>query len=270
VRHMKLSRTLAIVLRHFYLMRGSPARVLPLFAWVGIDMVLWGFITKYLNAITSAGFDFVPVLLGAVLLWDFFMRVMHGVTMAFLEDVWSRNFLNFFATPLEIPEYVSGLVLSSIGTSSIGLGVMLVLASTIFGLSFVSYGVAIIPFLLVLFLFGVGLGIVGAAIVLRFGPATEWFIWPIPALVSPFAGVFYPITTLPRWMQLVSRLLPPAYVFENLRAIVSGGAASAAALIWATALAMVYVFLGSWIFVRVYRHSVRTGLIARYSAETVS
>ena len=83
---MKLSRTLAIVLRHFYLMRGSPARVLPLFAWVGIDMVLWGFITKYLNAITSAGFDFVPVLLGAVLLWDFFMRVMHGVTMAFLED----------------------------------------------------------------------------------------------------------------------------------------------------------------------------------------
>ena len=124
--------------------------------------------------------------------------------------------------------------------------------------------------LLVLFLFGVGLGIVGAAIVLRFGPATEWFIWPIPALVSPFAGVFYPITTLPRWMQLVSRLLPPAYVFENLRAIVSGGAASAPALMWAVALAVIYVFLGSWTFVRVYRHSVRTGLIARYSAETVS
>src|SRR5438874_11106641 len=120
---------------------------------------------------------------------------------------------------------------------------MLVLASTIFGLSFVSYGVVIIPFLLVLFLFGVGLGIVGAAIVLRFGPATEWFIWPIPALVSPFAGVFYPITTLPRWMQLVSRLLPPAYVFENLRAIVARGAASAAALMWATALATVFLFL---------------------------
>src|SRR5262249_2758370 len=96
---MNLSRTFAVVLRHFYLMRGSPARVLPLFAWVGIDMVLWGFITKYLNAITSAGFDFIPVLLGSVLLWDFFIRVMHGVTMAFLEDVWSRNFLNFFATP---------------------------------------------------------------------------------------------------------------------------------------------------------------------------
>src|SRR5207237_2573655 len=130
---MSLNRTFAIVLRHFYLMRGSPARVLPLFAWVGIDMVLWGFITKYLNAITSAGFDFVPVLLGAVLLWDFFMRVMHGVTMAFLEDVWSRNFLNFFATPLAIPEYLGGLVLSSISTTYVGLVVMILVARGLFG-----------------------------------------------------------------------------------------------------------------------------------------
>jgi ABC-2 type transport system permease protein len=43
---MCFTRIAAIVLRHFYLLRGSPARVLPLFAWVAIDMVLWGFITK--------------------------------------------------------------------------------------------------------------------------------------------------------------------------------------------------------------------------------
>src|SRR5438477_1678133 len=252
---MKLSRTGAIVLRHFYLIRGSPARMLPLFAWVAIDMVLWGFITKYLNAIMGAGFNFVPILLGAVLLWDFFTRVMHGVTMAFMEDVWSRNFLNIFATPLSIADYVGGLVLSSIGTSSVGLLVMLVLASTIFGLSFLAYGIALIPFLLVLFLFGIALGISGAAIVLRFGPASEWFIWPVPALVSPFAGVFYPITTLPRWMQYICRALPPAYVFENVRAIVAGHAVSAPALIIGVALAVFDVVFACWMFVRVYRHS---------------
>ena len=244
--------------------------MLPLFAWVAIDMVLWGFITKYLNAISSAGFDFVPVLLGAVLLWDFFTRVMHGVTMAFFEDVWSRNFLNLFATPLAISEYVTGLVLSSVGTSSVGLVVMIVLASAVFRLSFISYGVVIFPFLLVLFLFGVALGIIGAAIVLRFGPASEWFIWPIPALVSPFAGVFYPLSTLPSWMQYAARLLPPSYVFENLRAMVSGQAVSEAGLALSVVLCAIYVLSACWIFVRVYRHSVKTGLIARYSAETIS
>jgi ABC-2 type transport system permease protein len=267
---MNLSRMSAIVIRHFYLVSGSPARVLPLFAWVAIDMVLWGFITKYLNSVTAAGFDFVPVFLGAVLLWDFFTRVMHGVTMAFMEDVWSRNFLNIFATPLSISEYVSGLVVSSIGTSAVGLFVMIVLASTIFGLSFIAYGVALIPFLLVLFLFGIALGIIGAAIVLRFGPASEWFIWPVPALVSPFAGVFYPITTLPRWMQYICRALPPSYVFENVRAIVAGHPVSGPALSAGVALAVVDVVFACWMFARVYRHSVRTGLIARYSAETVT
>jgi len=96
----------------------------------------------------------------------------------------------------------------------------------------------IVPFLLVLFVFGIALGIVGSAVVLRLGPAAEWFVWPIPALVSPFAGVFYPVTTLPVWMQYVSRLLPPSYVFEGLRAIVSGTPWSAATLLDGGALAV--------------------------------
>ena len=191
---MNLNRVSAIVLRQFYLIRGSFSRVVPLFAWVAIDIVLWGFITKYLNIVTASGLNFVPILLGAVLFWDFFIRVMQGVTMAFFEDVWSRNFLNFFATPLSIAEYLGGLVLSSIITSSIGLVVMLVLATLVFGLSFFIFGLAIFPFLLVLFLFGIALGIFASAMVLRLGPSAEWFVWPVPALLSPFAGVFYPLS----------------------------------------------------------------------------
>jgi len=263
-------RSSAIVLRQFYLMQGSPARVLPLFAWVAIDMVTWGFITKYLNAVSGSGFNFVPSLLGAVLLWDFFIRVMQGVTTAFFEDVWSRNFLNVFATPLSISEYVGGLVLASVATSSVGLLVMLVLATAVFGLSFFLYGALLIPYLLVLFLFGIALGVIGCGIVLRLGPASEWFIWPIPALISPFAGVFYPLSTLPAWMRWISRILPPAYVFENLRNIVLKRPASSSALLWGGALDVMFLLLASWFFSAIYHHAVRTGLIARYSAESLS
>ena len=267
---MKARRAAAVFVRQLYLLRGSAARLLPLFAWVAVDIVLWGFISRYLNTVASPGFNFVPALLGAVLLWDFFSRVMHGVTTAFLEDVWSRNFLNFFASPLKISEYLVGLVMSSVATSAVGLAVMLVLASVAFGLTFASYGLLLAPFLLVLFLFGVALGIVGAGVVLRFGPASEWFVWPLPALVSPFAGVFYPLSTLPAWMRGVARALPPSYVFEGMRAVVAGGEASWAALGWGALLACLYVLLACWFFARVHRHVVRTGLIARYSAESVS
>lgn len=267
---MCATRIAAIVLRQYYLLRGSAARLIPLFAWVTVDMLLWGFITRYLNTIASPGFNFVPALLGAVLLWDFLGRVMQGVTTGFFEDVWSRNFLNIFATPLTTPEYVSGLVLTSICTSAVGLVVMILLATLVFGLSLLTYGVMLVPFVMVLFLFGVALGIFGSAMVLRLGPAAEWFVWPIPALISPFAGVFYPLSTLPAWMQAVSHVLPPAYVFESIRTIVKGGAVGPTPLIVGGALAAVYVVAASWTFERVYLYAVRTGLLARYSAETTA
>jgi ABC-2 type transport system permease protein len=267
---MNFNRIAGIMLRQFYLYRGSPVRAIPLFAWVTVDIVLWGFITRYLNTVASSGFNFVPALLGAVLLWDFFIRVMQGVTTAFFEDVWSRNFLNIFATPLSISEYIGGLVLSAIATGSVGLVVMMVLATTVFGLSFLAYGFLLIPFLLALFVFGIALGIFACAIVLRFGPASEWLIWPIPAVLSPFAGVFYPVSTLPQWMRSISSALPPSYVFEGMRGIVSGQALSSARLLWSNGLAIAYVFAAAWFFMRIYRQAVRTGLIARYSAESIS
>jgi ABC-2 type transport system permease protein len=148
--------------------------------------------------------------------------------------------------------------------------VMLVLATALFGLSFFVYGLMLAPFLLILFLFGVSLGICTCAMVLRLGPSAEWLVWPVPAVISPFAGVFYPISILPHWMQLVGKLLPVSYVFEGLRKIISGGTVSAASLILGGGLAITYVLLACWFFKRVFRHAVRTGILARYSAESLS
>jgi ABC-2 type transport system permease protein len=243
---------------------------LPLFLWVAIDMVLWGFISKYLGTITSAGLNFIPTLLGAILLWDFFIRVMQGVTTAFLEDVWSRNFLNVFATPMSTAEYLGGLVLTSVGTSIIGLVVMILLASLAFGLSFFSYGMLLVPFLLSLFLMGIAMGILACAMVLRLGPSAEWFVWPIPTVLAPFAGVFYPVATLPAWMQPISRVIPASYVFEGVRDIVAGGQASPLLVAFALALSALYIAGAAWLFRRVFKKALKTGLIARYSAESVT
>jgi ABC-2 type transport system permease protein len=266
---VRLRPVAGILLRQLYLFRSSPVRLLPTFAWVAIDIVVWGFLTRYLNSVAGNHLNFVPTLLGAVLFWDFFTRIMQGVTTAFLEDVWSRNFLNLFATPLSISEYVTGLVLTSVATSLIALVVMLVLATLVFGLSFIGLGAMLIPFVLVLFLFGVALGIVASALVLRLGPASEWLVWPMPALLSPFVGVYYPLATLPAWMRDVGYLLPPSYVFEGMRALVNGEQFSAASLLIGGGLAILQTMLAGYFFARVFRYTVRTGLLARYSAESI-
>ncbi|EQD35686.1 ABC-2 type transporter [mine drainage metagenome] len=267
---MNPRRVSAIVLRQIDLMRSSPTRVVPLVAWVAIDIVLWGFITRYLGSLSAHGPDFTLTLLGAVLLWDFFGRIMQGVTTAFFEDVWSRSFLNLFASPISVSEYVAGLVATSILTSLISLLAMLLLARFAFGLSLLAFGLPAAGFLAVLFLFGIALGIFASAVVLRLGPASEWLVWPIPALLSPFAAVFYPLHVLPQWMQAAAHVLPPAYVFEGLRALAAGRGVEPGTLLLAALLALLQIALALGFFVRVFRGAIRSGLLARYSAESVA
>ena len=267
---MRADRAFAITLRHLYLLRGSVSRVLPVFAWVTIDMILWGFITRYLTTVSLPGSNVGTALLTAVVCWGFFGRVMHGMNMAFFEDVWSRNFLNIFTTPLSIAEYITGLALSSVFTSLIALSVLLCMSSWLFDLSLLAHGPAIAAVLLTLFLFGIALGIASCTLALRFGPPAEWFIWPIPAVIAPFVGVFYPISILPDWMRIAARCLPPSYAFEHLRALIAGGGVPLIATLPALALAALWLVLAGLLFCGVYRSVMRSGLIARYSAEHIT
>lgn len=264
---MNLTRVYAIFLRQMYLLRDNPTRLFQLFVWVVVDLIIWGFITKYLLSFVPPTFGVITFFLGAVILWGFLLRVMQGMTTPFLEDVWSKNFLNIFGSPLTISEYITGLVLTSICTSVMVLVGVLLIATLVFGFSLFVLGMQLIPFLLILFLFGIALGIFGVAIVLRIGPSAEWLVWPIPALLNPFVGVFYPPTILPEWMQFVSKALPPSYVFEGMRNAVLSGGFSWAALIWGIALAIFYIVLSYAFFDHTYRIVVRDGLIARFEAE---
>jgi len=253
-----------------YLLRNTPTRFFQMFVWISLDIILWGFMSKYLTGVTNSGVSFVASLLGAILLWDFLVRVMQGVTMTFFEDVWSKNFLNIFGSPISVAEYVAGLFLSSTATSALVLIVSIILTALVFGFSVATYGILLAPFLVILYLFGIALGIFGISIVLRYGPSAEWFVWPIPAIISPLVGVTYPLKVLPQWMQFVGHLLPPTYVFEGIRAIVAGQQFPIYTLAIATLLALLYIAFAYFVFRSVYRKAIRTGLIARYSAENVN
>lgn len=266
---MNPRRIFAIVLRQLYILRGSPTRVMPIFLWAFLDIVLWGFISKFLMQMPGTSAILIGTLLGAVILQSFFTRIMQGMTMAFFEDVWTQNFLNVFASPLTLGEYVFGLGLTSVMTTAVSFAAMLLVALFFFGFSFAGYGLALFAFLMVLFLTGIAFSIVSIGIVLRFGPSAEWLIWPIPAILTPLVGVFYPISILPVWLQWVSHVLPPTYVFEGIRSVVTAGVFSPQAFVIASLLAIVYIALAYWFLVWIYRKALRSGLISRYSAESV-
>lgn len=269
---MNLSRITAIFVRQLLLLKSNPTRLAGVFLWLIIDVIQWGFISKYLASLGQATFSFITVILGAIILWEFMTRIQQGIMMAFLEDIWSQNFINFFASPLKIREYLSGLVLTSTATGIAGFLIMVIIAGSFFGYNLLRLGLLLVPFLFILFIFGMAMGILVSAAIFRLGPSAEWLGWPIPMVLSVFAGVYYPVSTLPPSLQMVARLIPPSYVFDGMRGILETGAYGVnlvAQLLIGGLLSVIYLILASSFFVRIYKQNLKNGTIARFNAEAL-
>ena len=269
---MSLSRTLAIFVRQLFLLKSNPTRLATIFLWLVIEICQWGFISKYLGSLGGATFSYVTVILGAIMLWEFMSRIEQGIMMAFLEDIWTQNLINFFASPLRIREYLCGLVLTSITTGIAGFLAMVAVAGAAFGYNVLRVGILLVPFMLVLLLFGIAMGIFVSAVIFRLGPSAEWLGWPIPMVLSIFAGVFYPLSALPEGLRAVARFIPPSYVFETFRPVLATGALpgnAASNLTKGALLALIYLLITSFFFVLVYRRNLKGGNIARFNAEAL-
>ncbi len=269
---MSLIRIYAIFLRQVFLIKSNPTRLATLFLWVIVDILQWGFISKYLGSLGQSTFSFITVILGAIILWEFVVRTQHGLMRGFLEDIWTQNFINYFASPLKIREYMTGLVLTSLGTSLCGFWIMVVIAGLAFGYNVFKIGLFILPFVSILSVFGIAMGIFASAIIFRLGPSGEWLGWPIPLILSIFSGVYYPISTLPPALQVIAKLMPSCYVFESIRSILFAETFSTALttnLLIGISLAMVYLLMTYKFFVTVYHYNLTTGAISRFNAEAL-
>ena len=99
-------RVAAMVLRYWYLLRSSFARLIELIYWPTVQMLMWGFLQTYLAGQTSLYARAGGVLIGAVMLWDILFRGQLGFSISFLEEMWSRNLGNLMISPLRPAEFV--------------------------------------------------------------------------------------------------------------------------------------------------------------------
>ena len=209
-----------MVLRYWYLLRGSWPRVADLVYWPAVQMLMWGFLQLYLVDQTSMAAQAGGAFIGAVLLWDILFRGQIGFSMSFLEELWSRNLGNLMMTPLRAPEFVIALMFMSTVRVLIGLVPVSLLAIVFFGFNFWALGLAVAAFFANLILTSWSIGLIASGMVLKKGLGAEGLAWSMTFLLLPLACVYYPVAVLPGWLQWISLALPPTHVFEGLRALV--------------------------------------------------
>jgi ABC-2 type transport system permease protein len=251
----------AMVLRYVYILRGSWPRIVELAYWPLMQMVMWGFISKFLATHSSWVAQGAGVLIGAVLLWDVLFRGQLGFSVSFLEEMWSRNLANLFVSPLRPYEFVIALITMSLIRTVIGVVPAALLAIAFYQYSVFDLGLPLVAFFFLLMMLGWSVGLVITAIIMRFGLGAESLAWIAMFAIAPLSGVFYPIAVLPEWLQAVSWALPSAYVFEGMRAVVFDGAVRLDYLTTALALNFVYMTVASVIFLYAFHVTRRKGLL---------
>jgi ABC-2 type transport system permease protein len=258
------SRTLAmfrriwgLVYRHLILYVRSWPRMLELSYWPVLQMCIWGFTASFLttrmgNTAIMAG----ATLLGGVLLWEVTLRSQMGVSISFMEEMWSRNLGHIFVSPLRPFEMVLALIGLSMIRMLMGVMPAIVLAWIFYAFNLFALGPVLVLFFVNLMIMGwaVALGVV--SLILRHGAGAEPLAWAFLFGLAPFSAVFYPVSVLPAIIQPIAYALPTTHVFEGMRAAMLQGEIRWDHLAAAFALNMLWIGAAALLFTRQF-HAAR-------------
>ena len=248
--------------RHLYLLRSSWPRVLELAYWPTVQMILWGYITRFLTGHTDFLSQAAGFFIAAVLLWDVLFRSQLSVSLLFMEEMYARHLGHLFVSPLRPYELVISLFTMSVIRVLIGVGGAALLAIPIHHFSiFSALGPALIAFFMNLLWFGWAMGLMIAALVLRLGLGAESLAWALIFLIQPLSGVYYPVTVLPAWLQPVAWSLPSAPIFEGMRAVLFHNTFRTDLLLHAILLNLAWMALAIFVFLLLFRSARNRGLL---------
>jgi len=254
-------RVWAMMLRYLYILRSSWPRTLELLYWPTLQVLIWGFMSQFFAQNSAYVARALGVRWGAVMLWDLMFRSQLGLSISFLEEMWSRNLGHLFATPLRAYEWVVSLLAMSAIRVTIGIVPAALLAIPLYHYSIFAMGLPLIAFFAVLLVMGWALGMAICGLILRQGMGAEGLAWTVVFTLSPISAVYYPVSILPTWLQHVAWALPSTYVFEGMRAVLFTGTFRADYLVNALALNALYLTLGAAAFLLAFRDARRRGAL---------
>lgn len=254
-------RIAAMTLRYWYLLRGSWSRLIELVYWPTMNMIVWGLLNYYFSTGEYSHAKVAGSLLAAVMLWDVLFRGQLGFTFSFLEEVWSRNIANLMMSPLRPHEFAISLMLMSLIRLILGMAPVTLLAFILFDFNIYHLGFALVAFFANLALTSWAVGLVVAGLILRNGLGAQNFAWSVMMLLLPISCVYYPVSVLPHWLQIIAWGLAPTYVFEGMRAALLDGVFRGDLMFECFMLNLVYVTIGFWSFLALVESARHRGTL---------
>ena len=259
--HSSARRIAALVLRYLYLLRSSWPRIIEISYWPTMQLIIWGFIATHFSENPNEP-ALTGLLISAVLVWDSLFRSHVSYTLSFLEEMWSRNLGNLFVAPLRPWELVGGLTVISVLRTLIGIVPAALLAIPFFDVPvFHVVGLPLLAFFLSLVLTGWAISLTVTGILIRFGLGAESLTWVLPFLIAPVSCIYYPLDTLPDWLQSIAHYVSASHIFEGMRSLVLENEFRPDLLANTYLLNLLYLVIGFTCFLVAFRSARKHGLL---------
>lgn len=256
----------ALMIKYAFIVSRNSFRLMDLFFWPILDLLLWGMVTVYMMRVSSSSPTLVTFLIASIILWNVLYRAQQLIAVSFLDDVWSRNLLNIFGAPIRTIEYVGAACLMGLAQGLIVLVLLGTMAAFLHSLNILSMGLMLAFFFVNLLIMGWSLGLMVTGCILKWGPPAEALAWAVPGLVQPIAAVFYPVSVLPLWLQPLAMCFPASHIFEGMRATLAGHAVEPYHILSAVLLNMVYLALFGYFFQASLEDARQRGFLVKYGA----
>ena len=115
--------------------------------------------------------------------------------------------------------------------------------------------------LISLYAFGITLGLLVVSGLLRYGPAFENVAWSSLVLLAPLGCIYYPLSILPDWLQILAKFLPLVYIFEEVRSILVNNTVNYSNIISALVLNFIYFTSAVMIFYSAFHEARKRGTL---------
>lgn len=222
-------------------------------------MLIWGLTASYVIKESNTPI-LLTVMLTGLIFWLIIWQTQLEMNLTLFSEVWDRNLVNIFASPLTVHEWIVANILFGLVKMALGIGISAIAAFFFFQYNVFIFGISLIPIVVSLILTGWIVGLFIGGLLIRFGQTIQAIAWAGIYLVVPFFAVYYSITILPGWAQFVGHLLPPSYVFEAMRDMIYTGYLSYDKLLISFALNGIYLALSIWFFIAMFNKSKKLGL----------
>ena len=261
---MKWHRVYGITLRYLYLFRRSIDRLSDAFYWPTIDLLLWGLTSSYFAAKLPPNSHILLIILSGLVFWIIVWRGQYEITVNLLEDLWNKNLVNIFVSPITFWEWISSFVLLGIIKAALSFAFATVLALFMYKIHVMAFGFYFLPFVLLLFMTGWAVGFFISGIILRYGSQVQTLAWSAIYALSPFSAIYYPVSILPPWAQTVAKFVPTSYVFEGMREVIQTGKLNITTLLPCFILNLIYLVLSIWFLRKSFDKVLAKGLVKIY------